>query len=141
MNRERSSSLMFAAAAACLASGLALGGCVTQAQQDAFNANLIATTNNLVSLDNALVKVNTTIIDNVVAQAKLLAPYNCGAYALAAAVLADSSASAKVNAYLKKDVAANVTNVAVKDICAAVGYPTNVTAAPTASATPAAASK
>ena len=111
---------------------LALSAC-TADQQASFNGNLITTTNNLVALDNALVKVNATIVDNVVAQAKLLAPYNCGAYALASAILADSSASAKVNAYLKKDVAANVASVAVKDICAAVGYPTTVTAAPAAS--------
>ena len=131
---------VFAAPYAMIALALTLAvapaGCVTQAQQDAINANLITTTQNLVALDNALIQVNKTIIDNAVAQAKLLAPYNCGAYALAAAILADSTASTKVNAYLAKNVAANVTNVAVRDICAAVGYPTNVTAAP--SATPAA---
>ena len=75
-------------------------------------------------------QVNATLIDNAVAQAKLLAPYQCGAYALAAAILSDSAASAKVNAYLKQNVAANVSNVAVKAICAAVGYPATVTAAP-----------
>jgi hypothetical protein len=127
---------VFAAPYAMIASALVLAvapaGCVTQAQQDAINANLITTTQNLVALDNALIQVNKTILDNVVAQAKLLAPYNCGAYALAAAILNDSSASTKVNAYLAKNVAANVTNVAVKDICAAVGYPTTVTAAPSA---------
>jgi hypothetical protein len=119
---------------------LALAGCSTD-KMTAFNAGLIATTQNVVALNNALVQVDKTLVDNAVAQAKLLAPYQCGAYALAAAILSDSTASAKVNAYLKQNVAANVSNVAVKDICAAVGYPTTVTAAPTASATPAAASK
>ena len=86
-------------------------------------------------------QINKTLVDNAIAQAKLLAPYQCGAYALAAAILNNSAASAKVNAYLKQNVAANVSNVAVKDICAAVGYPTTVTAAPAAGAAPAAASK
>jgi hypothetical protein len=111
---------------------LALAGCST-AKMTAFNAGLITTTQNVVALNNALVQVNNTLIDNLIAQAKLLAPYQCGAYALAAAILSDSTASAKVNAYLKQSVAANVSNVAVKDICAAVGYPTTVTAAPAAS--------
>jgi hypothetical protein len=111
---------------------LALAGCSTD-KMTAVNAGLITTTQNVVALNAALVRINNTLIDNAVAQAKLLAPYQCGAYALAAAILNDSSASAKVNAYLKKDVAANVTNVAVKNICAAVGYPTTVTAAPAAS--------
>ena len=118
---------------------LALAGC-SAAKMTAFNNGLTTTTQNVVALDNALVQVNTTLVDNAIAQAKLLAPYQCGAYALAAAILNDSTASAKVNAYLKQSIAANVSNVAVKDICAAVGYPTNVTAAPAASATPAAAS-
>jgi len=111
---------------------LALAGCST-AKMTAFNAGLITTTQNVVALNNALVQVNNTLIDNLIAQAKLLAPYQCGAYALAAAILSDSTASAKVNAYLKQSVAANVPSVAVKDICAAVGYPTTVTAAPAAS--------
>ncbi len=119
---------------------LALAGCST-ARQTAFDNRLTATTQNLVALDNALVQVSKTLDDNALAQAKLLAPYQCGAYALAAAILNDSTASAKVNAYLKQNVAAYVSNVAVKDICAAVGYPTNVTAAPAASAAPAAAGK
>jgi hypothetical protein len=125
-----------------LASALALAlvGC-SAAKMTAFDAGLIATTQNVVALNNALVQVNDTLIDNAIAQAKLLAPYQCGAYALAAAILDDSTASAKINAYLAKNVAANVSNVAVKDICAAVGYPTTVTAASTTSATPAAASK
>jgi hypothetical protein len=111
---------------------LALAGCSVD-KMTAINADLITTTQNVVALDNALVQINATLIDNVVAQAKLLAPYQCGAYGLATAILADSSASAKVNAYLKKDVAANLTNVAVKDICATLGYPTTVVAASAAS--------
>ena len=116
------------ALAGAMALGFALVGCVTQAQQDAFNANLIRTTQNVVSLNNALIQVNKTLVDNAIAQAKLLAPYQCGAYALAAAILNDSSAAAKVNAYLAKTIAANVSSVAVRDICAAVGYPANVAA-------------
>ena len=111
---------------------LALAGCSVD-KMTTINADLITTTQNVVALDNALVQVNATLIDNVVAQAKLLAPYQCGAYALAAAILADSSAAANVNAYLKKDVAANVTGVAVKDICATLGYPTTIVAASAAS--------
>jgi hypothetical protein len=125
---------------AALSASLSFAACST-AKRAALNGQLIAATQNVVALNNALVQVNATLIDNAVAQAKLLAPYQCGAYALAAAILSDSSASAKVNAYLKQNVAANVSNAAVKSICAAVGYPTSVTAAPTASATPAAASK
>jgi hypothetical protein len=111
---------------------LALSAC-TADQQASFNANLTTTTQNLVSLNNALVQVNATIIDNIVAQAKLLAPYSCGAYKLAAAIVDGSSAADKVNAYLKKDVAAGVANVAVKDICAALGQSTTVTSTSTAS--------
>ena len=118
---------------------LALAAC-SSAQQTAFNNQLITATQNVVALNNALVQVNNTLIDNAVAQAKLLAPYQCGAYALAAAILNDSSASAKVNAYLKKDVAAGVANVAVKDICSALGYSTTVTSTASASSSSAAAS-
>ncbi|MGA2492064.1 MAG: hypothetical protein ABSF67_03835 [Roseiarcus sp.] len=111
---------------------LALVGC-SATKMTAFDAGLITTTQNVVALNNALVQVNNTLINNDIAQAKLLAPYQCGAYALAAAILNDSSAAAKVNAYLTTNIAANVSSVAVKDICAAVGYPTTVTAAPAAS--------
>jgi hypothetical protein len=111
---------------------LALSGCSTD-KMTALNAGLITTTQNVVAFNAALVQVNNTLIDNLVAQAKLLAPYQCGAYALASAILADSSATTKVNAYLKQNVAANVSSVAVKDICAAVGYPTTVTAVPATS--------
>ncbi|HYA07755.1 MAG TPA: hypothetical protein VEF90_17850 [Xanthobacteraceae bacterium] len=113
-----------------LALAIGLSGC----DMSGFNANLVQTTKNVVDLNNALVQVNKTIIDNLLAQAKLLAPYQCGAYALGSAILNDSSAAGKVNAYLKKNVAANVSNVAVRDICAAVGYPTTVTSAPAAPA-------
>jgi hypothetical protein len=123
------------ALAGALALALGVAGC----SQSKFNqglANMQAATQSAVALNNALVQINVTIINNLEAQAKLLAPYNCGAYALASAILSDSSAAAKVNTYLAKNVAANVTNVAVKDICAAVGYPTTVTAAaPAAPAT------
>ena len=111
---------------------LALAGCSTD-KMTTINADLITTTQNVVALDKALVQVSATLIDNVVAQAKLFAPYQCGAFALATAILADSGASAKVNAYLKKDVAANVTGVAVKDICATLGYPTTIGVASAAS--------
>jgi len=111
---------------------LALTGCSAD-QMSGINADLITTAQNVVALNNALVQVNGTLIDNVVAQAKLLAPYQCGAFALATAILADSSASAKVNAYLKKDVAAKVTSVAVKDICAALGYRKTIVVASAAS--------
>jgi hypothetical protein len=117
---------------------LALAGC-SNAQQTAFNNQLITTTQNVVALNNALVQVNATLIDNLVAQAKLLAPYQCGAYALASAIISDSSAAAKVNALIKSSVAANVGSVAVAKVCAALGYPTSVSA--TTSATPAAAGK
>jgi hypothetical protein len=127
--------------ALAFASAVGLAGCATQQQQADFNAGLITTTQNLVALDNALVQVNKTLVDNAIAQAKLLAPYQCGAYALASAILNDSSAAAKVNAYLAKNIAANVSNVAVKDICAAAGYPTSVSAASAASATTASVSQ
>jgi hypothetical protein len=128
MKRAILSDLLFTTGAVGLAAGLALAGCNSQAQQDAFNANLIATTQNLVALNDALVKVNATLIDDAIAQAKLLAPYQCGAYKLGAAIIAGSSAASKVNSLIKKDVAAGLANAAVKDICAAVGYPTTVSA-------------
>ena len=37
----------------------------------------ITTTQNVVALNDALVQVNDTLIDNAIAQAKLLAPYQC----------------------------------------------------------------
>jgi hypothetical protein len=123
-----------------LASALGLGACST-AQQTAVDSQMAAATQNLVALDNALITVNNTLVGNAIAQAKLLAPYQCGAYALASAILSNSSAATKVNAFIAENVAANVSSVAVKDVCAAVGYPTNVAAAPAASATPTAVSK
>jgi hypothetical protein len=119
---------------------LALAAC-SAAQQTSADNQTITATQNLVALNNALITVNNTLVGDAIAQAKLLAPYQCGAYALAAAILNHSNAAAKVNAYLAENVAANVSSVAVKDICAAVGYPTNVAAAPAASATPTAVSK
>lgn len=127
MTRKGLSSLMFAAGAAGLAAGLALGGCSQQQQAD-FNAQLITTTQNVVALNNALIQVNKTLIDNFVAQQKELAPYSCGAYTLAAAIIEGSPAASKVNAYLDAKIAAGVANVAVKDVCSALGYPTTVSA-------------
>ncbi len=123
---------VFAPAYAAMALALAVGACSAD-KMTAFNNGLITTTQNVAALNNALVQVDITIVNNLTAQAKLLAPYQCGAYALASSILADSSAAAKVNAYLAKDVAANVTNVAVKDICAAAGYPATVTSTAAAS--------
>lgn len=109
-----------------VAAALALSGCDTST----FNAGLIQTTQNLVALNNALVQVNNTIIGNVIAQAKLLAPYECGAVALASAIINDSTAQAAVNSFIKSKVAANVSVVAVQSICSALGYSTTVNAAP-----------
>ena len=94
-----------------------------------FNSNLTATTANLVALNNAIVQIDTTIINNTIAEAKLLAPYNCGAYALASTIIESSPAASKVNAYFELNLAAGVTNVAVSKVCGALGYPTTVTAA------------
>lgn len=113
--------------AAALALGVA--GC-SQSVQDMINKNILQTTQNIVALNNALVQVNVTILNNVIAQAKLLAPYQCGAFALASTIIHDSAAASSVNAYLQKNVAAGVTVVAVKNICSALGYGTTVTAAP-----------
>jgi hypothetical protein len=111
-------------------------GC-TADQQASFNANLVTTTQNVVALQNALISVDKTIVDNLLAEEKLLAPYKCGAYALASAIVEGSPAATKVNAYLAKNVAAGVANVAVKDICSALGYPTTVTStSSTSDATP-----
>ncbi len=118
-----------------LALSLGVAGC-SQSAIDQGLANMQAATQSAVALNNALVQIDITIVNNLTAQAKLLAPYQCGAYALAQSILADSSAAAKVNAFLAKNVAARVTSVAVTDICAAAGYPTTVTPAP--DATPAA---
>ncbi len=121
-----------------LAAAPGLAAC-SSADQTRFNNQLITATQNVVALNSALVQVNATLIDNLVAQAKLLAPYQCGAYALASAIISDSSAATKVNALIKSSVAANVGSVAVVKVCAALGYPTSVSA--TTSATAAAASK
>lgn len=104
-------------------------------QQTSFNDKLVTTTKNVAALNTALVQVNATLIDNAVAQAKLLAPYTCGAYKLASAIVAGSSAEATVNAYLKKNVAAGIANVAVKDICAALGQSTDVSTTTTTTTT------
>lgn len=111
---------------ATFAATLPLGGCDIAS----FNASLITTTQNLVALNNAIVQINLSIINDLIAQQKLLAPYECGAYALANAIIADSNSAAKVNSYLAKNVALGITNVAVRDICVTLGYPTNVLAAP-----------
>jgi hypothetical protein len=128
-------------ASSAIAGALALGlaGCST-AQQTAIDNQMITTTQNLAALNNALIQVNNTLVGNAIAQAKLLAPYQCGAYALASAILSNSAAAAKVNSVIASSVAASVSTVAVATICSALGYPTTVTATPTASATPAATS-
>jgi hypothetical protein len=108
---------------------LSLAGC----NQQSINSSIIQTTQNIVALNNALVQVNATILDNVIAQAKILAPYQCGAFALAKTIVNSSTAAAKVNAYLAKNVAAGVTVVAVTNICTALGYGPSVTAAPASS--------
>ena len=122
---------VFAPAYLMIALGLAIGfapaGC-TADQQASFNAGLVTTTQNLVALNDALVQVNRTLIDDAIAQAKLLAPYQCGAYKLGAAIIEGSPAAAKVNAVIKSDVAAGVANASVKTFCAALGYPTSVSA-------------
>ena len=105
-----------------------LSGC-NQAAVTQFNANVASTTQSVIALNNALIQVNSTIINNLVAQAKILSPYACGAYQLGAQVVADSNAAASVNSYLASHVGASLTNVAVKDICAALGQSTTVTAA------------
>jgi hypothetical protein len=128
------------ALASALALALSLGACST-AQQTAVDNQMVTATQNLVALNAALIQVNNTLVGNAIAQAKLLAPYQCGAYALASAILSNSAAAAKVNSVIASSVAASVSTVAVSTICSALGYPTTVTAAPTASATPAAASQ
>lgn len=125
MNRTLASNLLVGAGTLGLAAALALGGC-TQQQQADFNANLVTTTQNLVALNDALVKVNATLVDDAMAQAKLLAPYECGAYKLGAAIIEGSPAAAKVNAAIKQDVAAGLASASVKSLCAALGYPTDV---------------
>jgi hypothetical protein len=119
------------ALAGAMALALGLAACST-AQQTAVDNSMITTTQNLVALNNALITVNNTLVGNAIAQAKLLAPYQCGAYALASAILSNSAAAAKVNAVIQKNVAASVSTVAVSTICSALGYPTTVTAAPAA---------
>lgn len=142
MNRNRLSLALLVAGTLALPAVVALEACTAQQQTD-FNTGLVTTTQNVVALNNALIQVNKTIVDNLIAQEKELAPYKCGAYALAAAIISDSTAASKVNTFIKSNVAANVSTVAVKDVCAALGYPTSVTAAspaptPTPAATPAA---
>ena len=112
---------------------IALAASLAGCNQTAINANIVQTTQNLVALNNALVTVNITILNNVIAQAKLLAPYQCGAFALANTIVNNSSAASKVNAYLAKNVAAGVSVVAVTNICSALGYGSAVTAAPASS--------
>ena len=104
---------------------LGLSGC----NVTSFNAGLTTTTTNLMALDNALIQVNITIVNNLAAQAKLLAPYACGAYAFTTQILVDSGNATAVNNYLSQHVTAQLANVAVKDICAALGYPATVTSA------------
>ncbi len=119
---------------------LGLAGCST-AQQTAVDNRMITATQNLVALNAALIQIDNTLVGDAIAQAKLLAPYQCGAYALASAILSSSAAAAKVNTVIASSVAASVSTVAVSTICSTLGYPTTVTAAPASSATPAAASR
>ena len=65
-------------AAIVLSVSILLAACSQQAF-DQFIANMKSGTQALVQLDNALVQVNTTMIDNFIAQQKQLAPYTCGA--------------------------------------------------------------
>ena len=108
---------------------LAVSGCANQAA-------IVQATQNLVALNNALVAVNNTLVNDAIAQAKLLAPFNCGAYNLAAAILNNSNAAAKVNTLIKNKLALGVATVAVSTVCSTLGYGSAVTPAP-ASAVPA----
>lgn len=119
-------------AAVALALAAATSAC-SPTQNAALNTQLVQTTQNLVALNNALVQVNATLVNNAIAQAKVFAPYACGGYALAAQIVNDSNAAASVNAFVSKNVAAGLATVAVKDVCAALGYGASVTAAPASS--------
>jgi hypothetical protein len=121
-------------AAIVLSVSILLAACSQQAF-DQFIANMKSGTQALVQLDNALVQVNTTMIDNFIAQQKQLAPYTCGAYNLATTIAQQSGAAAQVNKVISKSVALGLANVAVQDLCAAAGYPGTTVMA--ASGTPA----
>jgi hypothetical protein len=90
---------------------------------------MTAATTAAVNLNAALVQIDVTIINNLAAQAKLLAPYACGAYAIGAQIASNPAVAAKVNAFMQKSLIASTANVAVSAICTAAGFPSNVSSA------------
>ena len=118
---------------------LGLAGCST-AQQTAVDNRMITATQNLVALNAALIQIDNTLVGDAIAQAKLLAPYQCGAYALASAILSTRPPRPKSTRYRVERRSVRLDRRGV-DICSTLGYPTTVTAAPASSATPAAASR
>ena len=108
-------------AAAAVALALMTAGCSTSSvTQTAANMNTLTVAAG--NLNSALVQVNITIINDLAAQQKLLAPYTCGAYNLGAKLASNPAIASQVNAFLAKSVTATVANVAVKDICTAAGF-------------------
>ena len=107
--------------------GLLVAAC-TQQQFDQFTHNLTTGTQDLVQLNDALIQVNITLVNDFVAQQKLLAPYVCGTYNLGSSIVQGSPVANSVNNYIAKHVALGLASVAVSELCTAAGCPATVKA-------------
>ena len=109
---------------------IVLAGC-----QQTIN-NIQQGTTALIAFNNALIQVNVTILNNLQAQAKQLAPLQCGAISLGATLAADPVIGAKVNTYFASHQNGAIAVAVASDLCSIAGLPPIVTSVPRANIAP-----
>ncbi len=130
-----------APAYAMLALALGLAGCSTSSVQQ-FATNAATTATAIGTVNNALIQLDATVIQNTAQLAQALAKVQCpivnAGVALGAAIEADANVAAAVKSKL---LAAGSAGALASDVCAAAGFgpTTPASAAPAAAVTPAAA--
>ncbi|MGD0564527.1 MAG: hypothetical protein ABSA66_15730 [Roseiarcus sp.] len=127
-----------APAYATLACALGLAGCSTSAVQQ-FAQNAATTATAIGTVNNALIQLDTTTINNLTQLSQALAGINCpivnAGVSLGRAIAADPSVAKNVKAALTK---AGPGGALASDVCVAAGFgpSTPATAAPDAAVTP-----
>lgn len=109
---------------------LGLGGCAKVVDQ--LQQGTVALTN----FNNALIQLQLTILGNMQAQAKQLAPLVCGTISLGTTIAANPAVAGSVNDYLGKHKAAGQIIAVASELCAVAGLPVTVTAVPAGATVP-----
>lgn len=105
---------------------VALAGCGKIVEQ------LDAGTTALINFNSALITLDLTIVGNMQAQARQLAPLVCGGISLGQTIAADPKVAADVNAYLAKHERQGEVVAVATELCGSAGLPANVTSVPNA---------